>query len=176
MVAGHTKNVVDGAFGHVKMKLKTNDAHTPGEMMDIVANSSKNTIGVRGSDVKWRMWKLFLESFFKVPSGFHITKYHVFRFDFQTPGVFYVKEYSFSSKDKSFNMLKKNFDVETIRQTAHVIVEDPKFESIITPLSKVKSAQHNTRHGYLLHNIVNRYYAGDEKMKENFFDHCHRRH
>lgn len=51
MVAGHTKNVVDGAFGLVKQKLETMDARNPAEMTTILASCSDKMDIVSGKAV-----------------------------------------------------------------------------------------------------------------------------
>lgn len=70
MVPGHTKNVADGSFGHIKRKLKSTDARTPIEMMNIIACSSASTKCVTSVDVIWVSWKDFLDPFLKIPSNF----------------------------------------------------------------------------------------------------------
>lgn len=56
LVAGHTKNVCDGTFGHVKRNILKTDAITPAQMMDVVKSSSKSTQCVPGNYVKWLDW------------------------------------------------------------------------------------------------------------------------
>lgn len=57
MITGHTKNVVDGAFGHIKRKLKSNDARTSSEIIDIVANSSDSVHGFSSAHVQRAPWR-----------------------------------------------------------------------------------------------------------------------
>lgn len=170
MVAGHTKNVVDGAFGHVKRKLKTNDARTAREMMELVELSSSSTHCIPASFVNWKLWKDYLVPFFKMPKNFGITKFHCFRFDHQHPGVLFAKEYSFANDERSFFILSAGTTAENVRSHGTRIFTDAQYDAPITPLIAVKSVQQGTRHGYLVHNIVNRYFAEDGSLAAEFFE------
>lgn len=169
MIAGHTKNVVDGAFGHVKRKLKIRDTRTPREMMSVIEDSSENSLCIPSADVLWRQWKVFLEKFFKIPNGFSITKFHTFRFSVDGLGKMYVREYSFSEEEKEFSILRHGMDVATVRHKCQDIFLDDEFASSILPLENVKSAQQGTRREYLVHNITRRYYPNDVELSSEFF-------
>ena len=54
LVAGHTNNVCDGAFGHVKRRLQHRDAHVTADVMQIINESSVSTRFVPSQDVEWR--------------------------------------------------------------------------------------------------------------------------
>lgn len=161
MLAGHTNNVVDGAFGHIKRKIKTKDDLTPSDMMEIVESSSESSRCVPCQYVAWRQRKDFLEQFFKLSGCFSINKYHVFRFESQEPGIIYTKEFSYSTEEKEFKILKCNVSIETVLEQATEIFYGVQFLSTIIPLIKVSSVQKGTRYGYLMHNIINQYYNGD---------------
>ena len=60
LIAGYTKNVCDGAFGHGKRRLNQNDTHTPADMMAAIENSSSTTRFVPSVGVYWRNWKSLL--------------------------------------------------------------------------------------------------------------------
>lgn len=170
MVAGHTKNVVDGAFGHIKRKLKLHGARTPGDMGNIISTSSSTTKFVPSGKVRWLLWKPFLETLFKMPANFGITKYHSFRFSCEHPGLLFAKEFSFSDVEESFCVLKKGFTVQDVQLQSSSLVNDEAYKASIVPLRDVKSAQHGTRHGYLMHNILDRYYKEDARMRKGFFE------
>lgn len=70
LVAGHTKNVCDGAFGQVKRRLAHQDAITPAEMMHVIDNSSTTTSIIPSAAVLWFQWKDHLNGFFKNPQVF----------------------------------------------------------------------------------------------------------
>lgn len=53
LIAGHTKNVCDGAFGHVKRRLNQTDTHTPADMMSVTENSRSRTKCVPSAHVDW---------------------------------------------------------------------------------------------------------------------------
>lgn len=170
MVAGHTKNVVDGAFGHVKRKLKRREARTPREMMDIVEMSSTSSHCIPGSTVNWILWKDYLEVFFKMPTSFSITKFHCFRFDSGHPGCIFAKAYSFSQAEEMFSILGAGTTVHHVRNMAARVFSDPQYRATITPLTAVKSVQQGTRHRYLVHNVVKRYFTEDESLGVQFFE------
>ncbi|PXF42478.1 hypothetical protein BWQ96_07787 [Gracilariopsis chorda] len=79
-IAGHTKNVCDGAFGHVKRRLNQTNTHMTSDMMSFIENSSSTTKCVPSVHVDWKDWKSMLSSQFRIPSGLAITKFHVFTF------------------------------------------------------------------------------------------------
>lgn len=42
LIAGHTQNVCDGAFGHVKRRFRKSDVHVPAEMNEVIEKSSES--------------------------------------------------------------------------------------------------------------------------------------
>lgn len=94
VVVSHTKTVVDGSFGHVKRKRKTSDTRTPAEMMGVVADSSETSHCVADANIQWKIWKDYLQLFFKMSCNFCITKYIAFRFENIHADVRYSKEFS----------------------------------------------------------------------------------
>lgn len=60
LVAGHTKNVVDGAFGSFKRKVRNMKVVHPADAMYALKNSSESTIPVLASAVRWTSWKKLL--------------------------------------------------------------------------------------------------------------------
>lgn len=61
MVAGHSKNVVDGAFRHVNQILKSKDTQNPRERMYIVEMSTVSSQFIAGPLVNWILWRDYLE-------------------------------------------------------------------------------------------------------------------
>lgn len=53
LVTGHTKNICDGAFGHVKLTLQRADAVVRSDMMTVLENSASSKSYVAGSKVTW---------------------------------------------------------------------------------------------------------------------------
>lgn len=94
LIVGHTKNVCDGFFGHVKRNCLKNDIYTPKAMMDVIQNSSVNTDCISGTMVAWFQWKEMFERYFKVPNGFKISEYHVFKTQRTYPGFLFAKRLS----------------------------------------------------------------------------------
>lgn len=136
LVAGHTKNVVDGASGHIRRKLKYNDARTPAEMMVIMEISRNRTQFVQAQHVPWRLWKEFLQAF-KMLTSYAITKYHFFRFKRESPGQIFAKEFSFSVEEMSLNMLHRGVSLESIRHQEEEVWTDPQYVTNIIPRCEV---------------------------------------
>lgn len=80
MVASHTKEIVDCAFGHFERLLKTHNGGTPTEMILVIENKSNSICFSPSACVDWLNWKDFLQKLFKVPSSFQIAKYHLLSF------------------------------------------------------------------------------------------------
>ena len=169
MVAGHTKNIVDGAFGHIKRKLVTKDVRTPSEMMDLISESSENTHCVPAVSVSWALWKNFLSRYFKIPVSFAITKFHVFKFCHAPPGVLHAKEFTNSTEEKTYSFFKNGVGPDDVQREAQNVFSKDEFRPVISRLAEVKSSQHGTRHNYLVHNILNLYFSGDEEVRTDFF-------
>lgn len=95
LIAGHTKNNVDGAFGYIKRELKKTNVHGPREKMEEVKRSSDTNEPIRPVDVKWINYKGLLEKYFTVPKSFKITQYHIFKFISSDPSAVRVKKFKF---------------------------------------------------------------------------------
>lgn len=80
MVTNHTKYIVNGAFGHIMRRLKTNYSVTLQDMMQIIAKRSTKSFCVSPARVIRRPWRLYLGKYFNAPASFAISKYHYFRF------------------------------------------------------------------------------------------------
>ena len=51
LIPGHTKNVCDGSFGHVKRNLLNNDVLVPKDMMNVIIGSVKSNNYMAGAQV-----------------------------------------------------------------------------------------------------------------------------
>lgn len=80
LIAGHTKNICDGAFGHVKRLYRASNVYIPSEMMDVIQRSAITSRCVPSTEVDWRTWKIVLERYFTIPSTLKISKFHHFTF------------------------------------------------------------------------------------------------
>lgn len=89
--------------------------------------------------------------------------------------VLYAKEFSFSTDESFFRILKQGVTAGVIKSQTHVVSFDSKFKAQSVSLAEVKFAQHQTKRGYLMHIIIHSYYAGYEQMKSDFFKNwaCH---
>lgn len=81
LVCGHTKNVCDGSFGHVKGLFRRTDVRTSANMMRVIDDSSKTTVGIPSVGMQWRNWKKILEYYFTIPPSFALSQYHEICFD-----------------------------------------------------------------------------------------------
>lgn len=143
--SGHTKNMVDRASSRIKRKLKTTNARKPIEMINVVNTSSASIYGIHSANVVWLIWKKVFEQYFKIPSSFHIMKYHIIRFKSEEPGVLHVKDFLFSSAEREFQIMQTGMTAVVIRSIPQSILHDAQYRSIFTPLLPVKSSQQGTR-------------------------------
>lgn len=77
LVPGQTKNVCDGAFGHVKRRLQHREAHVPVDMMQVIEESSVSTRCIPSQKVEWRNWKKHITALFLIPSRQTIMCFHL---------------------------------------------------------------------------------------------------
>lgn len=164
LVAGHTKNVCDGAFGHVTIKLLTSDVITPAQMMELVRDSSISTTCKPGTSVFWRNWKDLLVRYFQVPSRFRISNFHVFRASAENKGVLFVKRLSSSAQEQSFDFKK----TESVNLSSEDL-SNACFKSSWPSLDQVRPQKHETREGYLRHKILDPYYVNNDEVRSEFF-------
>lgn len=169
LVAGHTKNRCDGAFGFVKRRLKTHNVVTSRQMMRVVSESSSTNHVVCSVDVRWLSWKGMLEKFYTVPSTFRITRSHVFKFLKASPEVIYVKALSRDEEWSEVRLLKRSVTAHTVRLFTANEFANADFETAAVPLSEVPSANEANRKAYLEKNILERYYSGDDVVARGYF-------
>lgn len=129
LVAGHTKNVVIEAFGHVKRKLKCKNARTLRKMMRIVKMSSTSPKCIAESLINWILWKDNLESFFKIPSAFGITTCYCLEFFSAHLGIPFAKENLFSPQERIFKILRGGTSVDYVRSQAASVFSDSQYEA-----------------------------------------------
>lgn len=142
-VAGHTKKVCDGAFGHVKHRLSHTDAKCPKDMMDIIEWSRKSTTCIPGTHFNWRSWTTFLGQFFCVPSKFAISKYHVFTACKEKPVIISAKRFTGSGRLTSSICLRSKHQshMQLLEYLIHYTVACSRCHWILS----LSSRQHNTR-------------------------------
>lgn len=103
-------------------------------------------------------WLGFI-SFFTIPTGFKITRYHVFQCYTKRPG--YVPEWSFTSSETFFNcpLLQKDF---TVYQVLYVnnFMNDPDMDVNVEDVSSFKSTNEGSSCAYILKNVLGRYNVG----------------
>lgn len=165
LMAGHTKNVCDGAFGHVKRCLRKSDAIVPSDMMDIIENSSSTNNCVPGHKVQWYDWKTILTQYFTMPSSCKISQYHVFTARSASPGSLYVKALSTDGGELAFNLLKSEPSQPTLAD-----LRKKEFMLRAKSLKEVPSKHLSTRHNYLKVNVLDRYYRNNEEVQHQFFE------
>ncbi|PXF42459.1 hypothetical protein BWQ96_07837 [Gracilariopsis chorda] len=167
LIAGHTKNVCDGAFGHVKGRLNETNTHTPSDMMIVIENSSSTTKCVPSVHVDWKDWKTMLSTQFRIPSVLAITKFHVFTFRKDSLGCVSCRRLSMEEISKSFALTSMETS-ESFRREWATRMRQEDYESLMVLLDDIASAKHKTRKQYLEVNILDRYYANDCDMRQNF--------
>lgn len=167
MVAVHIKNVVDGSFVHIKRKLNSTNTRTLRKMMTIIRCSSEIT---QLSLILCHLGSMegLSGAIFSVSSNVLITMFHSFLWS-ASSRVLFAKSLSLSTKVKRFGILQKHVSVEALRSQAGLIFSDGKYNARFTPLTEIKSPQHSTRHGYLMLNVIHRYYQKDESIARDIF-------
>ncbi|PXF44968.1 hypothetical protein BWQ96_05268 [Gracilariopsis chorda] len=80
LVAGHTKNRCDAAFGLVNQRLKQFNVFSPRNMMKVIDESSVSNSFVCATDVEWIDWTRVLKRYYTVSNHFKLSKFHVFKF------------------------------------------------------------------------------------------------
>lgn len=164
MIAVHTKDVVEGAFVNIKRNRKAAGATTPRYMVRIIEMRSTSSLWASDRKYFWRQLNAYLEAFFRMPTSFSGGKYHVLKVGSDGPRVLFAKNVSTSVKGMELKEYKNNANVEVVRRAAAVIFADNAFEIVLQPLETVRSSQQNTGKGYLMHNIIDRYYSGGDKV------------
>lgn len=169
LIAGHTKNSCDGAFGLVKMQLKRKNVYTPRDMMRTIDESTSSNSVVCSKSVMWIDWKEFLGKFFTVPKGLHVSKEHVFRFRKEELGIVSVKHFSSSPTFQSFNLFKRGVSAENVIAETVTVFSERLAVSKWPKLEDVPSTHDGNRRAYLVKNVLDRYFVGDEALRKDYF-------
>eukprot|EP00171_Calliarthron_tuberculosum_P021560 IDg21560t1 len=106
LVASHTKNNCDGAFGMVKRKLKQRNVVCPSEMMKVIDEIALNNEVICSETIRWVDWK----------------------------GVVEAKELTSTTDWKQVNLLKKGISDVYIKTYCSNNFNDPSIEARIEPL------------------------------------------
>lgn len=176
LVAGHTKNRVDGSFGSVKRKLKQKSVETPSQMAEVIDNSSECNRVVYCDDVYWSKWKDFLSNIYTIPSSFKITKYHIFKFNTDDFCNVKVKQFSTQVEWETFRLLKPSLTkIDVLNLTASDFSSE-QYKLSITPLEEVASAHEGNRKQYLKKNILYKYYKDNSDFEKKYFSSGNPRH
>lgn len=133
-------------------------------MMDVIRESSVSTKCVPDSTVKWRNWKDFQCSCYKVPSKFEINSYHVFRSSSEEKGVLFATELSTPSTE-----VRLDFNKVGAPRLENIELIDAFRRASWRQLSEIYSKQHGTRGGYLLQKGIDAYHYGDDNIRSTFF-------
>jgi len=117
MVAGHTKNEVDGLFGCIKRNLyRQQEVITPAQLVEVTKHSitSSNITVTRGRDMLWFDWASFLDQFFVRFYG--IFSKHVLYFSREHPtGIMAVDDVGHMvSNDDYTELLKPGVSLEAV--------------------------------------------------------------
>lgn len=169
MVAGHTKNECDSAFGHIKRKFRESDVLTPTDMIRVISQSSCSTTCVPSTSVEWVQWKRVLTEYFKIPSDFRITKYHYFSVRKQSPMTLHVRRLH-DSEEHSFQFVKpSNSGISTIVSSIKERRNAKEYAGVWRNLSEVASTHHKTRRAYLEKSITEPLFKNDEVLTSQYF-------
>ena len=105
MIAGHTRCLVDGCFGLLKLSFQRSDNFTIEQLAEVVNTSAACNIAqlYPGSTIAWRMWDVFFGGHFKPLPG--VSKAHYFTFEACRPGQVLIKQ-ALSGKEVSATLLK----------------------------------------------------------------------
>lgn len=169
LVAGHTKNRCDGAFGLVKRELKRRNVNTPRDMVEVVKDSSASNRAILSGQVRWMGWKSFLEEFYTVPSSFRITKYHVFAFSAQDKAGMRVKRLSSDEDWEVVRLLKKNITPYDVCASTASRIDHLDMTMSWPSLGEVSSAHEGNRKAYLDKNVIQRYYSNNQALAKLYF-------
>lgn len=169
-LVGHTKNSADGAFGCVKRSLREDDAVVPEDMMGVIKTSSSSARCIPGVDVDWRKWKDLLGDAFRMPASCHIKGFHVFEFDASDPGYMTMRKRTTSTEAQRVSLLGKDGLANFRSIHWDDVLRDPVYTGLIPDLEKQESKKQKNRAEYLKINILDRYYVGNERIRQKYFE------
>lgn len=169
LVAGHTKNVCDGAFGSVKRLFRARNVHSPKEIMQVIEKSARTTSCISSSQIDWLRWREILPKFFVMPNTLRIMKNLVFSFRSETPGTIFVKDYSTSLSEVCHYLLTDMSRADIIADEVQKALNCPRYKNTWTDLHNLPSKRHGTRREYLRKEILESYFKNDEELEADFF-------
>lgn len=166
LIAGHTKNVCDGAFGNVKKLFRVSDVYNPRDMMNILREGSTNSKPVFADEIKFQNWKDILEEHFKYPQKIQISRNHVFGFSATSPGFIETKEYSFSVPSKPIYLLCSE-NIPAIRVSLRRNIFGDKFNCTWATLAEtiLPKSKRGNRLEYIRKHILQPYFPNDPEMQ-----------
>lgn len=169
MIPGHTKNVCDGSFGHVKRKYRSENVLHPGEMMKVISNSAKNTECVPSVAIDWMKWRDLLVMYFKVPSSFKITRYQIFESREDSPGELFAKALHDSETEEKFSFLSLNCcEAQLVAEHIDRDLKQNSFKKGWKGLSEIPVSNKLSRRMYLEKSVLHPLFPGQEEFKKLF--------
>ena len=94
LAVGHTKNICNGTFGHVKRKCRRTHVSTLTVLMKVTENRSSTTTCAPWAHIQWKNWADILSMYFTVPSGFKVIEFYSFGFEQERTGQVLVKDFA----------------------------------------------------------------------------------
>ena len=121
MIAGHTRCLVDGCFGHLKRKYRCSDVFTLEQLANTVDASAACNVSqpFEDSEIIWYDWDAYLMQYFKAIPG--VSKMHHFTFSAQHPGTVLVKK-TVDSSEASVTITKASADVSVLKSTMPPVI------------------------------------------------------
>lgn len=165
LIPGHTKNVNDGAFGCVKMKMRRTNVHHSKDKVDLVKPTSNSIAGIAGGRVLWCKWKRYLGECFSVPASFKINADYIFNFRSSCEGIVLAKLKSKVTESDSFRLLRRHTKPGKFTDVALLNFPGICFRNTWPTLRSLLPKDHNNRAGYLKRHVRDRYFKYDEKFK-----------
>ena len=158
LVAGHTKNAADGAFGLFKRAVKRTDVITPQDANRVLSTCSDSVVCVPCYNVRWVSWKKLLEVVYdgKVK---RISKMHNFAFlKDKGDGVVVTQETSSSLMTTETRLLKEGADVASFKARWREMMLEDEFQMPVPSLDALPQSGHGSRREYLVKEVVDRLY------------------
>ena len=175
LIAGHTKNFCDAAFGLCKRAIKRKDILTPKDVVKAYRESSICNIVELVNEVIFYDWKSFLGQFFDKKVA-EMTLQHEFMFVKGNFGSVCYKKFATDSAWNTASLLIANIKIEDIQNAGNSnTIYEPLSKFIINPVtysleSKRGSSDEVNRKQYLDKDVVEKYLVGDdEQFREAFF-------
>ena len=174
LIAGHTKNFCDAAFGLCKRAIKRKDILTPKHLIAAYEESSTCNIVETVDNITFYNWKEFLGQFFdKKLKG--INAHHEFKFQKNQPGRVYFKELDNNDEWESKDLFKPGITVEDLlfpQNNNYKVLSDFIIPAEDYKLENKKGTAKLNRKQYLDKDIVNKYFKGTHTIYREEFYQC----